>query len=276
MTAGMSSFTGVVATARTFLFVPGHRPDRFDKAAASGADVVVLDLEDAVGTDRKDEAREHVRAWLDQDHVAVVRINAPGTEWHDDDIAVVGGRAEVVMVPKAESASQLDALTRRLPRSTALIPLIETAVGIAQAVSVCGSSGAVRPAFGSVDLAAQLGIDHRSHEALRYSRSSLVLAAAAAGCGAPIDGVTAAVDDEAVLRADIKHATMLGFTGKLCIHPVQVTAANQAFTPSDDEIAWARSVLATAADGSVTVHNRQMVDRPVLLRAKAILARAPG
>lgn len=273
MTA-MTSFTRVVATARTLLFVPGHRPDRFAKATASGADVVILDLEDAVGTDRKVEAREHVRVWLEQGHAAVVRINASGTEWHDDDVAMVAEWADVVMLPKAESASQLEALTRRLPRLAGLIPLVETAVGVTQAVSVCATPRVVRPAFGSVDLAAQLGVDHRSREALQHARSSLVLAAAAAGCDAPIDGVTTALGDEAALRADIEHATALGFTGKLCIHPAQVATVNAAFTPSDDEIAWARAVLAAAPDGSVTVHNGQMVDRPVLLRAEAILARA--
>jgi len=262
-----------IATARTLLFVPGHRPDRFGKAVASGADAVILDLEDAVGPDRKDEAREHVGTWLDAGHDAVVRINAAGTPWYDDDIAMAAGRARAVMVPKAEDRALLDALSRRLPAETGIIPLIETAIGVAQATAVCGAPSVVRPAFGNVDLAAQLGVDHRSHEALRYARGAVVVAAAAAGCGAPVDGVTTGIDDEAALRADLDHAIALGFTGKLCIHPRQVDVANRACTPSPGEIEWARGVLA-AADGSVTVHNGQMIDRPVVLRARAILARA--
>ncbi|MEU6641884.1 CoA ester lyase [Saccharomonospora sp. NPDC046836] len=263
-----------VAAARTLLFVPGHRPERFAKAAASGADVVVLDLEDAVGAGHKTEAREHVRSWLDQGHRAVVRINAPGTPWYDEDIAAVAGRAHAVMVPKAEDRAVLDALARRLPAATGVIPLVETALGIVRAVDVCSAGSVVRPAFGSVDLAAQLGVDHRCQEALRHARSALVVAAAAAGCGAPIDGVTIALDDESALRADIEHAVRLGFTGKLCIHPAQIATAGEGFAPTEDEIEWARAVLEAAPDGSVAVHDGQMIDRPVLLRAQAILARA--
>jgi citrate lyase subunit beta/citryl-CoA lyase len=263
-----------LATARTFLFVPGHRPDRFAKAAASGVDAVILDLEDAVGPERKEAAREHVRAWLDDGHQAVVRINAPGTPWFDDDLAALARPACAVMLPKAEDVAQLDAVSRRLPTGTSVIPLIETAIGIVQAVAVCGGPSVVRPAFGSVDLAAQLGVDHQSWAALRQARSAVVLAAAAAGCGAPIDGVTTAFDDDNVLRADLDHAITLGFTGKLCLHPRQVAIANKAFAPSDREIEWARQVIDLAGDGSVAVSDGQMIDRPVVLRARAILARA--
>lgn len=274
MTA-LAGLRDTVEEARTFLFVPGHRPDRFAKAAASGADVVILDLEDAVGADRKQEAREEVRAWLDQGHGAVVRINAAGTPWHDDDLDMVGGRAGAVMVPKAEDPAGLDSLSRRLPAGTGIIPLIETAAGVVHAAAVCGAAPVVRPAFGSVDLAAQLGVDHRSHDTLRHARSALVLAAAAAGCGAPVDGVTTAVGDETLLRADVEHAAGLGFTGKLCIHPRQVEVVKQSFAPSERDVAWARGVIAAAeaAGGSVKVHDGQMIDRPVVLRARAILGR---
>ncbi|NIH83655.1 HpcH/HpaI aldolase/citrate lyase family protein [Amycolatopsis granulosa] len=264
--------TEPVADARSLLFVPGHRPDRFAKAAATGCDLVVLDLEDAVGPDRKAGAREHVRSWLDAGHAAVVRINAPGTPWFDADLAAVAGRAAAVMVPKAEDRAVLDALADR--GAGPVIPLIETALGVTRAVEVCGADPVVRPAFGSVDLAAQLGVDHRSHAALRHARSAVVLAAAAAGCAAPVDGVTTALDDPAVLRADVAHAIELGLTGKLCIHPRQVTAVNDAFRPGEAETRWAREVLASVTDGSVGVHNGQMVDRPVIRRAEAILARA--
>ncbi|UUV31316.1 CoA ester lyase [Amycolatopsis roodepoortensis] len=262
----------LLTAAKTFLFVPGHRPDRFAKAAASGADVVILDLEDAVAPDRKEAAREHVRAWLAEGQQAVVRINAAGTAWYDDDVASAG-RALAVMLPKAENRAEIDSLAGRLP-GVPILPLVETAAGIAGAVEVCGADAVVRPAFGSVDLAVQLGVDHRSHEALRYARSAIVVAAAATGRAAPIDGVTTALDDDAALAADVEHAKTLGFTGKLCVHPRQVAAASRGLSPSDGEIEWARDVIARAGDGSVTVAGGQMVDKPVEARARAILKRA--
>ena len=256
-----------IGAARSFLFVPGDRPDRFAKAEASGADAVVLDLEDAVAPADKARAREHVRAWIAAGHEAVVRINAPGTPWFAKDVAL---GARVIMVPKAEDPEKL----RRLPAWTGLIPLLETAAGIANATALCAVPSVLRPAFGSVDLAAQLGVDHRSHPALRHARSAVVLAAATAERPAPIDGVTTALDDAGVLAADLDEARTLGFGAKLCIHPRQVAGVHRAFAPSDAEVAWAREVLDVAAGGSVAVHHGEMVDRPVVLRAEAVLARA--
>jgi citrate lyase subunit beta / citryl-CoA lyase len=179
-----------IADARTFLFVPGARPDRFGKAAASGADIVILDLEDAISPDHKVTSREQVSRWLER-HQAVIRINAAGTPWHKDDVAMVTAHPDnalAVMVPKAED--------------------------------------------GSLDLAAQLGVDHRERQAVSWARSALVLAAAAAGCAAPIDGVTTDLADQSLLRADLDHAVALGFTSKLCIHPSQVAVANRRLTPA--------------------------------------------
>lgn len=269
--------TANAATARTFLFVPGDRPDRFGRAAAAGADVVVLDLEDAVAADRKRQAREHIRAWLGQGNRAVVRINADGTPWHADDMAMIVGQSEsltAVMVPKAENPERLAALSLSLPAGTGIIPLIETAAGVLRAAAVCAAPGVLRPAFGSVDLAAQLGVDHRAHAALQHARSALVLAAAAAGCAAPVDGVTTGIADDASLSTDLAHAVALGFTGKLCIHPRQIAMANQCLTPSAEDLEWARRVLAAGQDGSARALDGQLVDRPVVLRAQAILARA--
>jgi citrate lyase subunit beta/citryl-CoA lyase len=258
-----------VAAARSFLFVPGHRPDRFAKAEAAGADVVVLDLEDAVGAGLKAQARENVRAWLEAGHEAVVRINAADTPWFTEDVAVAGMLATAVMVPKAEDPDMLGQLS-----DVAIIPLLETALGIARSVDLCGAPAVIRAAFGSVDLAAELGVDHRSQDALRHARSAVVLAAAAEGRPGPIDGVTTTLDDEGALTADIGAAITLGFSGKLCIHPRQVDPVNRAFTPSDADVQWARDVLASSSgDGSVVVLNGQMIDRPVLLRAERILAR---
>jgi citrate lyase subunit beta/citryl-CoA lyase len=270
-----SSNRARVANARSLLFVPGHRPDRFDKALASGTDLVVLDLEDAVAPDHKDRARQWIREWLDNGNRAVVRINGRGTQWYDDDVEAIRDRAVALMVPKAESRDALNELADALERP-ALIPLIETAAGVSNAAGTCRAAGVIRPAFGSVDLAAQLGVHADSQDALRYARSALVIAAAAAGCAAPIEGVTTAFGDHQALRSDIEQARTLGFTGKLCIHPSQVPIVNNCFAPSDDEIAWARAILAAATDGSVAVHDGHMIDRPVLLRAQAILATTAG
>ncbi|MEU3274295.1 CoA ester lyase [Saccharomonospora sp. NPDC006951] len=263
-----------VAAARTLLFVPGHRPDRFDKAAASGADGVVLDLEDAVGSADKAVAREHVRAWLAEGNSAVVRINGADTEWYEADVAACAGLATVVMLPKAERAGDIDRVAA--DSGAHVIPLVETAKGVVEAGAVCAAKATLRPAFGSIDLAAQLGVDPDSRTALLTSRSALVLAATAAGCAPPIDGVTTALRDEARLLGDITHAVELGFTGKLCVHPSQVGPAHAALAPDETEIEWAQGVLRAAAQESVAVYEGQMVDRPVLLRAERLLNRAAG
>jgi citrate lyase subunit beta/citryl-CoA lyase len=269
--------TAELADARTLLFVPGDRPDRFGKAAASGTDVVVVDLEDAVAPARKAMARQQVSRWLDEGNLAVIRINGAGTPWYRDDIAMVCGHpasARAVMVPKAEDPALLSALSEQLPDRTGLVPLIETAAGVARAAFLCSLPAVIRPAFGSLDLAAQLGVDHRERQALCYARSALVLAAAAAGCAAPIDGVTTDLSDQSVLQADIAHAAATGFTGKLCIHPRQVTLSNQWLSPSAKDVDWAFGIVTAAREGAVGVSGSQMVDRPVVLRAQAILARA--
>ncbi|USX53946.1 CoA ester lyase [Lentzea sp. HUAS12] len=250
---------------RSFLFVPGDRPDRFAKALASGADAVILDLEDAVAPEHKTRAREHVRAWLASGNRAIVRINAAGTPWHRDDVEATRHSASALMVPKAETPADLDL-------GVPTIPLIETAAGVLNAATLCKADTALRPAFGSIDLATQLGVDHHSHLALRHARSTVVLASAAAGRGGPIDGVTTALDSPDVLAADLDHALALGFTAKLCVHPRQVAAVNRAFVPSRAQLRWARAVIVASADGSAAAHDGQMVDLPLVSRARALLA----
>ncbi|MEU6609481.1 CoA ester lyase [Streptomyces shenzhenensis] len=263
-----------ISTARSFLFVPGNRPDRFPKAAASGADVVILDLEDAVAQPDKEHARDAVRRWLDAGHQAVVRVNAPHTPWYDSDLHAVHERALAVMVPKAEDHRLLEEAGAFLGQGVPLIPLIETALGVRRAEDICRVPSVLRPAFGSVDLSAQLRVDHRSHEALRHARSELVLAAAAADCIAPIDGVTTTLTSPTLLDDDLRHAAELGFSAKLCVHPGQVTAANSAFTPSPEAIAWAQAVLEACKDGGATSHGGEMLDHALVERARTTIARA--
>ncbi|MDX3311492.1 HpcH/HpaI aldolase/citrate lyase family protein [Streptomyces sp. NPDC054884] len=263
-----------ITTARSLLFVPGHRPDRFDKAAFSGADVVIIDLEDAVAAEEKDRARDNAAAWLALGNRAIVRINAPGTPWSEADLRVAADHGCPVMVPKAEDSAVLADLATRTADRCDLVPLVETALGLERAREVCATPGVARAAFGNVDLAAQLGIAQDDHTALAHARSRLVVASAAAGISPPIDGVTTAVRDMDALSADVAHARRLGFTGKLCVHPYQLLSVTQGFAPEAEEVQWARAVL--GAGDSVTTVDGQMVDKPVLERARRVLALTHG
>ncbi|MCD2196071.1 CoA ester lyase [Actinomycetospora endophytica] len=272
----MASLADQLSAASTFLFVPAARPDRFDKAVASGADVVVLDLEDAVAPEGKVGAREQVASWLGSGGaggpcVVAVRVNGVGTPWHDDDVATARTHGVPVMLPKAESAACPPGLAAA---GVPVVALIETAVGVQGAAEVARWPEVVRLAFGTVDFAAELGLDHSDRDALSYARSVLALASAAAGLVAPVDGVTVAVRDADRLTDDCRHALARGFTAKLCIHPSQVPAAAAALAPDAETVRWARAVVEAAAGGAVAVLDGALVDKPVVDRARSLLARA--
>ena len=263
--------------ARSWLFVPGNRPERFDKACAAGADVVIVDLEDAVAPADKAQAREAVRTWLSASKAVVLRINAADTAWFEDDLAIVALPGVMgVMLPKAEAAAPLAELHRRAPQAR-LVPLVETALGLWNAREVAGAPGVERIAFGSVDFQLDLGINGEGEELL-LARSQLVLASRVAGRLPPIDGVTVALDDPDVLAEDVARARRLGFAGKLCIHPRQVAGVNAGFMPPPAEIAWAREVIraADAAGGNAVRIDGKMIDRPIIERARGVLALAEG
>ncbi len=260
--------------ARSYLFVPGHRPERFDKAVAAGADAVIVDLEDAVAPSDKAAARQHLLAWLDAQHPAhsvLVRINAAGSAWFDADLAVCAhpGVAGIVL-PKAEQVADLKAVAAAGARS--ILPLVESARGLWNAFDLCLAPHVERLVFGTIDFAADMGL-RESRDSLLHARSQLVLASRVAGIGAPVDGVTVAVDDAALVRSDTLHARELGFGAKLCIHPKQVAFVHAAFLPTADELAWAGRVQAAfqASGGAAVAVDGKMVDRPVLLLAEAIL-----
>lgn len=260
-----------IMSARTFLFVPGDRPDRFDKAAAAGPDIVVIDLEDAVAPSAKATAREHTRQWLGRGNPAMVRINGTDTEWHPGDADLMAEFPSAgVMLPKTERPEQITGLSANM-----VVALVETAAGVAAAAAVGSLSSVRRLAFGSIDLAAQLGVDSADRDALLVARSTMVLASAQACLPPPIDGVTTDVADPNRTTADTRYARSMGMTAKLCIHPTQVAAVHQALTPTADEINWAQAVVNAwdPAAGATTVDGH-MVDRPVLVRAQNILATA--
>lgn len=259
---------------RSYLFVPGHRSDRFDKACAAGADAVIIDLEDAVPPADKAKAREAVAAWLSPGRPVLVRINGADSEWFRDDLALCGkpGVAGIVL-PKAEREADLNALCAAGAR--AILPLVETAQGLWNCAMLARSPNVERLVFGSIDFSLDLGIKE-GHEQLLYARSQLVLASRVAGVAAPVDGVTTSFDDVGAVREDTLRAKALGFGGKLCIHPKQVGPVNDAFVPTDEELAWAGRVMAAAdaANGAAVAVDGKMLDRPVFLTARQMLDEA--
>ncbi|RIK14350.1 MAG: CoA ester lyase [Acidobacteria bacterium] len=263
-----------VGSARSFLFVPGDRPERFDKAVAAGADLVIIDLEDAVGTEHKASARDAAVAWLRGVGSACVRVNAADNPEHHADLAALAGLAGLVAVvlPKASDPGAASAVAHQV--GAPVVALVESAAGMLRAAEIAAADGVARLAFGHLDYAVDLGSDN-GRTAMLHARSTLVLASRAAGLPGPVDGVTVALDDQGVLADDLAHAAGLGLTGKLLIHPRQVEATHTAYRPSPDEVAWAEKVLAAVADssgGAVRVDG-DMVDAPVIARAHDILRR---
>ncbi len=268
--------TGPTASSpRSYLFVPGNRPERFDKARASAADAVIVDLEDAVPTDQKDAARATVAAWLDEQRSAaagrpiVLRINAADTPWFAADAALCrhAGIA-AVMLAKAERADQLAAIGGTTP----LIPLIESAAGFDALRAIAAAPKVQRLAFGAIDLQLELNM-RASFDELLFFRSQLVLVSRLANLGPPIDSPSTAIDDGAEVEAEAQRARRLGFGAKLCIHPKQLDAVNRGFGPSEAELAWARRVIevAEASRGAAVALDGKMIDKPVILRAQAML-----
>lgn len=258
---------------RSLLFVPGSRPDRFDKAAATGADTIILDLEDAVAPADKDAARESIRGWLSPARKAMIRINGADTPWYSDDLSLAKlAGVTAIMLPKAESAQAISEVMHA--GAPGVLPLIETAAGIVSVLRIATAPGVRRLAFGSIDFQVDLGMRDAHEDDLIFFRSQLILASRSAGIASPIDGVTTAIDDTDRLRCDVARARRLGFGGKLCIHPRQIDEVHSGFTPAADTVAWARRVIAAANGAGVVTVDGKMVDKPVLLRAEAILREA--
>jgi citrate lyase subunit beta/citryl-CoA lyase len=260
--------------ARSLLFVPGDRPERFDKAAASGAHEVILDLEDAVAPEAKARAREAVAACLAGGRRAIVRINSQQTPWFEDDLAMLrAAPSATAMLAKAEPES-LAATAAALPGQR-LIALLETARGWLGLRTMVAVPGLARVAFGSIDFEAETGIADDG-EAMTAVRTQIVLESCAAGLQAPIDGVSVGFDDAAAMRGHALRSRQLGFGGKLCIHPRQVAPVNAAWLPTPDEVLWANRVLAAfeAGGGGAIALDGKMVDKPVVDRARRIVADA--
>ena len=262
----------------TYLFVPGNRPDRCDKALATLADAVIVDLEDAVAPADKIAARASFAAWYRAAKFApervLLRINDQSTPWFDDDIALISETSvRGVVLPKTESAAQIERTASALPADGFVIALVETAKGIVEVDILARASRLQRIAFGTLDYALDLDVTE-DERGLVYPACRIALASRAAGIASPIAGVTADIGDESKLLADFAFARACGFGAKLCIHPKQVDALHAAMRPTEAEIAWARRVAAAVESGSGAIQlDGKMVDRPVIAKAMRILAR---
>jgi citrate lyase subunit beta/citryl-CoA lyase len=266
----------LTALARSWLFVPANRHERFIKAATSGADRVILDLEDAVGPDTKIAARNGlVGAQLPMNVPVYVRVNSVATPWFADDVAVAAMLDITgILLPKADTAADVARIAERLPPAHCIVPIVETALGAWNALEVARAPRVERLVFGALDFQLDTGM-HDEGDTFASVRSRITLASRIAGIGSPIDAVTLAIDDEALLTRDAARSRRFGFGGKLCIHPKQIVITNSAFQPDPDDVAWARGLLderAARPGDAVFSYRGTMVDRPVIERAQRIVA----
>jgi len=270
-----------LAAARSFLFVPANRPERFEKALSSGADAVILDLEDSVPPEDKALARDAIaQQWANlmaQPKPVVIRINPPLGDVGAADLAWLSGLTPcpAVMVAKADDAQTLKAVRIACPEAP-LLPLIESARGYASLASIAATAQVVRLVVGHIDFMVDTGMqcspDQRELDALRFA---VAIQTRLNHLAPAVDGVTVDVDDPTLLRADTLRALRFGFGAKLCIHPKQVASVHEALAPTPEEVSWAHRVLEgnRAAGGAAFKLDGRMVDAPVVLQAQRILAR---
>jgi citrate lyase subunit beta/citryl-CoA lyase len=268
---------------RSWLYVPGDRPDRIEKAIAGEADCVIIDLEDAVAPTHKDQARTNVLNTIStpQAKPVLVRINASGTTWQEADLSALTGAAHLagVRIPKAETATQIEAIARQLP-NTALHLLIESAKGLQASDELASAHPNVASiALGEADLRADMNITEESQ--LTYARGRIIASAAAAKLPAPPQSVFTNLEDEGTLRATSITARQAGFFGRTVIHPRQVTIVNEVFLPTTAEVDQARALIkalneSTAAPGAnasaaLVLPDGRFVDPAVAAGAQRIL-----
>lgn len=278
----------MLRNARSFLFVPANRPERLAKALSSGADAVIVDLEDAVAPQDKVAARQHladsfVTLSTVQRARLLVRTNAVGSRWYADDLSFVASLSHQglggLMPAKSELAHVLTSMAEVIEPGCALVPLVESVAGLDNLDALARVPQVIRLAFGHLDFQVDAGLECDEQEAeLVPVRLALVLASRRAGLAPPVDGVTTNLQESHQLQSDVKRARRGGFSGKLCIHPSQVEGVNSAFMPTSEELVKAQRVLAAfeAAGGGVFSLDGRMVDAPVLLLAQRTVAQAAG
>ncbi len=270
---------------RSYLYVPGSDPRRIEKALASEADAVILDLEDAVAPNRKEEARETIAGFLRSRHEkpVFVRVNAPGSALAEEDIeAVAGPNLAGLRLPKTESAETVRQVAGRLEDlecEAAIQCLIESALGLELAFEIARAhERVVGLSLGEADLAADLGV--RDEAGLLYARSRLVVASRAAGLPSPVQSVYTNVRDEEGLRRSTEEGKKGGFVGRSAIHPNQLSTINEVFTPTEEEVAEAKDLLARLKEstgtgaGGFAMEDGRFVDEAVVGSARLTLALA--
>ncbi len=263
---------GVTRSPRSWLFAPGHNERLLRLVFDAGADVVLLDLEDAVPPDLKDRAREMV-AEVAAARPCWVRVNRARSEACERDLDRLAGSALGLRIPKVESAAEVAWVAERAPE----VPLdctIESARGVLAAFDIASAPACALLSYGGLDLAVDLGIAGGEQETL-FARSFLAIATRAAGKPPPSDGVHPLLEDDDGLRKEAESARRLGFFGKSAIHPRQVPIINAVFSPTPEEVAWARKVLAAfeASGGAATkTADGEFVDKPVADRARQLLS----
>jgi citrate lyase subunit beta/citryl-CoA lyase len=277
---------------RSFLFAPGNHPRKVEKVFGAGADVVILDLEDAVAIAEKEATRAVVVAAMQAPRrsLGYVRVNAFETRWCMGDLqAVIGPWLDGIVLPKAEGPEQLQAVSERISeceRRTGmkagtldLMPIVETARGIEASAAIAAAGPRVRRlAFGGGDYTNDLDLTWTPEEhELHYARARLAHGSRIAGIEPPVDTVVIQVRDTERFRRSAANGRRMGFAGKLCIHPDQVPPCNEAFTPTPAEVEQARAVIRAfeqaEAQGSASIQlDGQFIDYPIVYKAQRVLA----
>ncbi|NKQ54478.1 CoA ester lyase [Amycolatopsis sp. K13G38] len=259
---------------RSWLYVPGDRPDRIGKALASGADAVILDLEDAVVAAAKDSARRTVLDTVNSGYAAFVRMNSPSSPEGAADLRTLTaspGSLAGVRVPKCEDPGELRRVADTL--GVPVYPVLESALGVENALALATAHPMVAGiSLGEADLAADLRV--RGGEALAWPRSRVVVAARAAGLPSPVQSVWTAVRDLDGLRASTAAGREAGFFGRSVIHPAQIPVVHEVCAPDPAETAWARELLdrlASSGEGAWIDHDGQFVDAAIVARARWVL-----
>lgn len=262
---------------RSFLFVPGNRSDRFDKALSTCADYIILDLEDAISPKEKAKARDLIDNWFNKQNRVInellIRVNGIDTSWYDDDIRLIKSLPiKGLVIPKVEKSEVINSASDALGEDKILVALLETVTGIINIRELASHKKISCIAFGGADFRVDSGIEGDERE-LDYIRTKIVLESQYAGLYRPIYSVTEDINNQARLESDVVTAKQFGFGGKLCIHPDQIDIVNKGFMPNASDIAWANNVISKinlAGNDAVAIDGK-LIDKPIIERAKHIL-----
>jgi citrate lyase subunit beta/citryl-CoA lyase len=256
------------------LFAPADRPERFAKAAASGADAIIIDLEDAVAPERKAFARASLEGARDLAACIFVRINATNTPWHEDDVEALADLPLVgIVLPKTESPDEILTIDRKLGSGRPFIALIESARGLVSALQIAETPCVSQLAFGPVDYSLDLFISPNP-DASAHALSMLAIASRAAGLPGPLDGPCLDLNGDETIQLELGRGRHLGAGGKLCVHPSQVAKVFAGFAPTDGDLLRARQILASGDELGARAIDGCLVDRPIVEWAQRIISRA--